>query len=464
MVALGESSNSRSPTILNIPQRTTAQTVWGFVGVLVFAMLTRGVVLVQGQHRLSDDPDAYRTIATTLARTGVFGLPNGLPADKLNAKPTAFRPPLYPWLLSHLVGDDGQLSNRSVAVFQWLMGCVTVVLVFDVGRSLLGMKAGVLAGFLSAIDPILLWQSTLVMTETLATFLAIATCWWWVVRFKPSEADRCEKGGLANAVVLSGLLGLAFLCRPTFLVWAVLVLPALLWAGPSCRIRRSVATFVSVVVFTAIVAGWTMRNITVMGHPIWATSHGGYTLLLGNNDSFYDYLQTKELSPPWDSPAWNAEPFFQQYNSFEKSGDEVVDDAVAYDAAKETIRSRPGMFVYSCWVRLVRLWQPFPHATPSRSTVSIVAVGSFYVLLQAMAIIALIRYRGIFAPRHWRRLLIGWPAIALIVTLSVVHTVYWSNPRMRAPANPILALAAAASMVPRRTRQENISTESVEAE
>lgn len=441
-------TNAQIPRTSGAPQ--TSRAVLVFAGVLVVAMLVRGAVLFQGVNRLSDDPDAYRVIATTLAQTDVFGLPSGVSADGIKAIPTAFRPPLYPWLLSYFVDRDGVLTNGAVAGVHWFLGTLTVVLVFDIGRRLFGTRAGLIAAFLSTIDPILLWQSTLVMTETLATFLAMAVWWWWVLRWKPADATRCETGGLTTALATSALLGLAFLCRPTFLVWAILVLPAFGLIGPSCRIRRSVAAIVAVFVLASFVAGWTMRNVAVMGHPVWATSHGGYTLLLGNNDSFYDYLEAKPISLPWDSPAWNADPFFELYKSIEKSGDEVVDDAVAYEAAKETIRSRPATFVYSCGVRFVRLWQPFPHATAGRSTGSIIAVGGFYVLLMAAAIFAFLRHRESFSLRNWRQLLIGWPAIALVVTLSVVHTVYWSNPRMRAPVNPILAIAAAASIVPRQ--------------
>lgn len=193
-----------------------------------------------------------------------------------------------------------------------------------------------------------------------------------------------------------------------------------------------------------------------MGHPIWATTHGGYTLLLANNDSFYNYLDESPKSLPWNSKAWDADLFFKQYAGLKKTGDEVTDDAIAYQAAKETIGRRPRMFFYSCWVRFVRLWQPFPHATPGRSTVSIIAVGSFYVLLMTLAVIAVFRNRGALSTRPLRRMMIAWPAIALFVTLSVVHSVYWSNPRMRAPANPILAIAAAAAIFPKRFANDQI--------
>lgn len=418
------------------------------LAVLTIAMLVRGGAMWVRLDGFNDDPDAYRVIAETLAQTNVFGLPIG----DGEAKPTAFRPPLYPWMLSFLVDGDGALNRIPVAIMHWVLGSLTVLLTWDITRRLLSPITALIAAALVALDPILIWQSTLVMTETIATFLTMAAWWWWVVRLADSQSCSTSqaKNASLTAAVLGVLLSLAYLCRPTFLVWAVLVIPMLAVAGPQCRIRRSVMVAVGFAVLVGVMATWTMRNRTVMGHPIWATSHGGYTLLLANNDSFYDYLRERPASWPWNSPAWDADPFFAEYASREIVGDEMADDQVAYELAKKTINEQPSMFVYSCWERFVRLWHPFPHHTPGRSTASIVAVGAFYVVVQALILIALFRNGAALSPRHWRRMMKAWPAVALVFTLSAVHAVYWSNPRMRAPANPILAIAASAAFLSKR--------------
>ncbi|SMP46121.1 Dolichyl-phosphate-mannose-protein mannosyltransferase [Neorhodopirellula lusitana] len=426
-------------------QRTS---FWTSIAIILFAMVVRGGVLVARVDGLSDDPDAYRVIATTLAKTGVLGLPVG---DE-GAAPTAFRPPLYPWLLSLQVDSVGQLKNSSVAILHWLLGCLTVWFSYDIARRLFSDRVAVVTGILVTLDPILLWQSTLVMTETLAAALTMAVCWWWVNRYHHDAQSKpaCQVSAtshLQSSAVLGLLLGLAFLCRPTFLVWAGLLIPAVLFVGPACRVRRGVSFAVAGIVFASIVGAWTLRNLSAIGHPIWATSHGGYTLLLGNNDSFYDYLKDRPLAAPWNSPAWDAEPFFADYAKRQSQPDEVADDAAAYERAKSTIQNRPDEFVHSCWVRLGRLWQPFPHATPGRSTASIVAVGLFYVIVDAMILFVLFHHRRALSLRYGRRMIIAWPAIALVITLSGVHSIYWSNPRMRAPANPVLAIVAATAFL-----------------
>lgn len=402
---------------------------------------------------LQEDPDAYRVIAETLARTGVFGLP----VDAGEARPTAFRPPLYPWLLAWLVDGSGRLSNLSVAVLHCILGGLTIGLTWDIARRLLSKRAAWIAAALVAIDPILLWQSTLVMTETIATALVMLAWWWWVARI--CRARVLPVGSMTvspprryvfDAAILGVLLTLCIFCRPTFLVWAGMIAASLPRTGPVHRGGGTAALAITLAVVALGVGAWALRNTAAIGHPVWGTTHGGYTLLLANNESFYDYLENRAAEPPWRRPVWQSDEFFAEYRALPRSGDEWADDRITYAAAKETIQGRPSMFWYSCWVRMTRLWQPFPHAAADRSTASIVVVGFFYSFVYALVLIAILRHASHFHPRHWRQWVAWWPAAALVITLSGVHAVYWSNPRMRSPAIPAMSIIAAAAFTRRR--------------
>ena len=88
--------------------------------------------------------------------------------------PTAYRPPLYPLLLTGCVAL-GDYSRAAVGVLHLALGVATVGLVLVLGRWWgLGNRRAALAALLVACDPILLSQSTQVMTETPAAFLATA--------------------------------------------------------------------------------------------------------------------------------------------------------------------------------------------------------------------------------------------------------------------------------------------------
>ncbi|MCG8651653.1 MAG: glycosyltransferase family 39 protein, partial [Pirellulales bacterium] len=416
-----------------------------------------------GRESLSADPDTYRAIAETLADRGVFGLTT---ADG-QVRPTAFRPPLYPYLLSWIT-TDRTLGNLAVAVLHCLLGGLSVVCTFMASRRLLGEDCPVVnsaaAAALVAMDPILLQQSRLVMTETLATALASIVLWCW--------ASHQPWRSVGWAAVLGMVLALAYLCRPTFLVWAGLMGLMMPWAGkcwagkrwagrrePTCGDpgpkRWGPAGLVLGIVFLTV-AAWTLRNQRVLGHPVWATTHGGYTLLLGNNPSFYQYLEDGEFGRAWD-----PQPFFQAY-AHRYDGDpntaefwqadwtglaqtkpatsEYHDDRVAYQAARATMERQPRAFLWSCLVRMGRLWAPLPHQTPGRWKVAVLATGVYYSLFFVAMLIGLRRLGRSVLGSQW------WSVWTLVIALTLVHAIYWSNMRMRAPVIPGLAIIAAAAV------------------
>ena len=429
---------------------------------MVTTIVIRFVAVYANSTQLESDPDAYRAIARTIAEHGVFGLTDsrGQPIA------TAFRPPLYPYLLSWFV-RDGNIPIAAVATLHALLGAITVLCTLLISQRLVDggtiRSTSIVASLLVAIDPILLQQSSLLMTETVATAIAALILWWWSCRFTP-------KPTIANAFVLSLFLAAAYLCRPTFLVWGVLmVLAAPFIRSPRFpksrwgKLTRGLAVASALVTAVGI---WTARNVKEIGHPVWATSHGGYTLLLANNPSFYDYLR----SGRWGE-AWDAEPFLVAYqhrfNDDPRTAEfwkhdwqhiapaaatgvtEHQDDRRTYEAAKATIQREPGMFLWSCVVRAGRLWSPLPHHTPGRGWTKIALVGGYYLALYVFVVIGLWRIGRMILRPSW------WSLLFLALTLTAVHAVYWSNLRMRAPIIPGLAIVAAAGLSRRSKADED---------
>ena len=438
---------------------------WLFVIILI-SIATRGTVIAIQFENFQLDPDAYKAIAKTIAIDGTFGLQSA-DHDHL-ASPTAFRPPLYPYLLSWLTtvknADQSSLmlSHFAIAIFHCLLGVVTALCTLSICRRLIdGGRIGfrsVFATFLVIVDPILLRQSSFVMTETLATAIASLVLWCWVSRLRP-------KPTLANAVLLGSLLSLAYLCRPTFLVWGVLMLPMIAIALPTCRYKRVAFALITAGLLFSSVAGWSLRNMVAIGHPVWATTHGGYTLLLANNPMFYDYLRNGSFGEAWDATAFlkahhhrfHGDPTTESFWDIDWSDKntrrtpmstatfgEYEDDRLCYNAAVATIKRQPGMFVWSCVVRVARLWSPMPHHVAGRSWSWILMISSYYLLLGVGMLIGMYRLGRSLIHPAW------WATAALVIALSAVHAVYWSNLRMRAPAIPgLVAIVAVGAIRPK---------------
>ena len=464
---------------------------------VLFVSVVRAVVLWLWWDDLDSDPDAYRSLAITLAETGVYG--NQIVDGAV--VPSAFRPPLYPWFLSWFV-SEGKLSSLPIGIAHWVMGIATCVMTGSIARKLcaicfvkedascdrtLGPSQGIghsntlqptrnrlvqnqhnewisyAAMLLVACDPILLRQSTLTMTETMATFLASATWWLWLqipTRFLQQKSpQKFTKQAVIAFITFAFSSVASSYCRPTALATSVFVLVCL----ASCFFKYRMAWAISlalVSMFAIGLAPWVLRNQVQLGKPIVATTHGGYTLLLANNPIIYEHFR-ESGDRDWDESAfqkaWNQRESenstLQNWSggTWIAKGDgglslEIRDDQNAGNAAKQTIQSNPLLFLKSCVIRVGWLWAIWPDDRQAGSTLQIL-IGVFFSMTYTFAIVGCVSLaRAVIASdRSWSRTLYwNWiPAISLLASVTIVHSVYWSNMRMRSVVVPVVAIAAA---------------------
>ncbi len=420
---------------------------------LVAAVVWSGVIVTRIDHLGDSDPDGYRMIAENLRQTGVYGRTL---SDETTICPTAYRPPLYPTLLA-MTSWSGEVSKWSAALVHIALGIGIVWLTYQCGVKLgLGKWSQIAAG-LVVVDPILLNQATLLMTETLGTFLAVLaldTALSW-------NQNRTGK----HAWVLGMAFGLASLSRPTFVVWAGL---SVLWCGWLLRDQprrwwQAVAVGLGVLV---VLAPWIGRNAAQFGRPMFATTHGGYTLLLGNNPLYYDHLRAGAWREPWD--ARHLLPELERIGVREDPNCgtyELDNDQRCYELAQQTMREQPGMVALSSGLRVLRLWSPLPHRLAANESsarrVMRWAVCGWYLLVGSLLVIGLLRL-----PRG--RPGSGWAFIVLAcIAFTAVHALYWSNMRMRAPLMPGWYLVVAwglRSLVDRRKRNSTKELDDASAE
>jgi hypothetical protein len=273
------------------------------------------------------------------------------------------------------------------------------------------------------------------------------------------------------ALATGVLAGLCVLCRPEFLVWLVAsVFAFVLVVKQPRRFGRAALACVAAAI---VVSPWAIRNLVVFGRPIVTTTHGGHTLLLGNNPSFYEYLR----SGPWGS-VWTSEGLRQSWIEARNSNadpdayppaavihtptglrpDELAVDRWSYRQAFKHIRAEPAMFAYSCLVRVGRLWAVLPHQTsadesPTRRGLRY-AVGIWYAFELMLAALGAWFLRGQLFKHPWL-----W-ATLLVLSLTLVHAFYWTDMRMRAPLMPVVALAAAYGALVLACGRQAISAES----
>jgi hypothetical protein len=286
----------------------------------------------------------------------------------------------------------------------------------------LGHSPSLLAASLTALDPALAAQSRSIMTETLAAFLLSAT----LVTFS---------GRAPWSPLLGGLwLGASVLCRPSLLPSALMTAAAALAFGPGSgkvRMLRSGSILLGVVL---PLLPWAVRNASILGTPVWTTTHGGFTLYLANNPVYYEDVVSSRGAAVWSGERQRA--WFVQINEEASGLAEPVADRLFTMRALETIRAHPWVFLHASLKRLARFWGIAPseavYSTPQRLLAALWTI-PFWILVCGGAM---------------RRSLWKWPACAcpaIVAGLTCVHLFYWTDLRMRAPLVPALALIAAGS-------------------
>lgn len=415
--------------------------LWIALAVAAMAMAARGAACWKFADNLSDDRDVYLAIAKGVHEGRGFSVPG-------TAVPTAFRPPLYPLLLAPISGDDQRLARG--LLHSILGGVAAACVVWLVATAGLSPWRQFVAGTIVAIDPLLTYYATLPMTETLAAALTAGLL--------ATAAAACKSNSRTAqrrfSVLAGGLFGLCVLCRPTYWVFSLCVVAFGLWqmgrGAPPPALReipsRRSDWILSSMVCLVVVLPWPIRNVMVLGRPILMTTHGGYTLLLGNNSAYYREVVDQPWGTIWDgSHGPGQEVWAAEMNSeMDAAGitGEVARDQWLRDRAIATIREEPATFLYACLRRFLSFWNVRPHGDSQTGVPQFVrvVVATYYALLWAALLLG-----------GWRALRRGGCAVELstlmIVAFVGAHLVYWTDARMRAPIVPAIALLAAGSAI-----------------
>jgi 4-amino-4-deoxy-L-arabinose transferase-like glycosyltransferase len=386
------------------------------VAIILLAIALRAAVMLRGQAPF-DDPDNYLPLARSLATGGGFSI---------GGHPTAYRPPFYPLVLTLVVSIFDAHPSRGVALLHLGLGAGTVWLTAVAAKgSGLSSKRALVAAFLVACDPVLISQGRSVMTETPTAFLIAAAL-----------AGLTRKGKRGS--ILGGLgFGLAALCRPSILAGTGLVVLAAFLVKPGSWAIRLVRGVLLVLTIGVVLAPWTIRNLAVLGEPIFTTTHGGYTLALANNPVYYrDVLN----GPP--GRVWSGHEqwvWWDSVNQRTAGMSEPRADRYLTSTVRELARERPGDFARASLARLGRFWGLAPAPSVYPGPVRLATMAWTIPFWIAMLL-------GVVQAELWR-----WPRVAaplLVVGLTLVHSVFWTDLRMRAPIVPAIALIAAGAAWP----------------
>jgi len=212
------------------------------------------------------------TFALTFVQHGTFGF--------LPGEPSAYTQPLYGWFLIPVYWLFGR-SWLSIGLAQIVLAVATAFLVYEIGRRLLGARAGLLAAGIATVNPYLIWHDVHVNRE-----IADQACAAALVLLTLVVADRPSK---RLAALLGVVTGLAMLGNTRLVFIPILCAAYLVWRLPRGRATAVVAALVLAGAAVAV-APWLVRNKVAIG--CWALTTDGRALWKANNVQTYGLLSS----------------------------------------------------------------------------------------------------------------------------------------------------------------------------
>ena len=341
---------------------------------------------------------------------------------------TAYRPPAYPFALAALWKIVG-VGETSARLFNAVLGALTILFVYALGREVFDRRAGLLSAGLYAVLPSAIVWLPLTLSEPLFTLVFVAALW---LLFDSSSQTSAHRPAVA---LLFGLLaGLATLTRGQGLV--LLPLALLLWLardGPRGGLKQ---IGLALLTATLVITPWTIRNWVAMDSPIFVASNSGVNLRIGHasdaNGTFrwmndpIDGVQALQAAdrPDWEVRAYQVYPRRALSYALTHPGRELV---LAAKKIYYTYQSESWMVHALTWAA-----EPLRPRTLERSLRPLIDVSWYVVLFAAVA------STPVWLGRKPQRYL---PA-AVVVLWSLFHIVFFGLARFHLPLLPLFVVCA----------------------
>lgn len=350
-------------------------------------------------------------IAASLASGHGFSSPFVVPTG-----PTAWEPPLYPYLISGVFLIFGIYSKASAFVLLTLnstFSALTCVPIFAIAKRMFSEEVAVGAAWAWALLPNVMFWCTRAVWETSLSALLLALVIWLTLTLEDRDGWRpwFEFGLLWGIIALNGTSLLSFL--PAAGLWA--------WYRRAKIGKRSfLGVVLASVVFFGCVTPWLVRNYRTFGKFIFIRDNFGAELRLGNGNGADGTLMLY-LDPPHDSYAMSQ---------FQAMG-EINYIAMRKQQALAFIQADYGRFAVLCFKRFICFWAAPPRVTDPPWLGP--AKDSLFLASSVTAIWGLVR-----ALRQRRAG--AWLLFWLVLLYPAIYYFVYAIPRYRHAIEPEMAI------------------------
>jgi 4-amino-4-deoxy-L-arabinose transferase-like glycosyltransferase len=255
--------------------------------------------------------------------------------------PTAWEPPLYPYLTAgifHIFGIYSRSSAFVLLSINSIFSALTCIPIFRIARRIFSEKVAVGSAWTWALLPYVMYWCTRWVWETSFSALLLASIFWLALTLEDRDGVKpwIQFGLLWGIAALNSTILVAFL--PASGLWA--------WYHRAQRKKKSVAGIaLASVIFIACVTPWTVRNYQTFGKFIFIRDNLGAELRLGNGRGA-DGTWMQYIHPTQDVYA------MRQYAAM----GEIAYIADRKRSALDYIQADYGRFSVLCIKRFVYFW------------------------------------------------------------------------------------------------------------
>jgi 4-amino-4-deoxy-L-arabinose transferase-like glycosyltransferase len=381
--------------------------------------LRLGLVLLHRQVTLISDMLGYHEAAVSLLQDGVFSVKGRLSAS---------RPPVYSIFIYLIYYIFGVGNVFIVRIIQSVIGALTALLTFKLAEKVFNRRVAVWSGLFFTLYPVAWGYCDLVLSETLFTFLLVASMIFLV---------DMPKGKLSDAFIAGLLLGVTTLTRTVLYQFPFFIaIYYLIFSKNRLRLIPSLA--VLVVASWIVLLPWMARNQRVFGESTLSTK-SGVDFYLYNHSPFkyilYNYSQEGEDALGGITP-WKLS--------------EVERNQICQKAALDWIKSHPLLWAFKgvrmewnffsvereyVWSLMAGYWGPIPRWMLALGL--LITAPTIYLLMPLF--IWGIVY-GYDKSEHQKNLLL------LLFYFLAITFVFYGFSRHRTPLNPIMMIYAGVAL------------------
>ena len=331
-----------------------------YVALAVVCSLPRlGVLLHERGKITSSFTEKSDLFAQTFVHHGTFGFIPG--------EPSAYTQPLYGWFLIPVYWIFGR-HWLSIGLAQIALAVATAFLVYEIGRRVLGPRAGLVGAAIATLNPYLAWHDVHVNREIVDQVCAAA-----LVLLTLVVADRPSR---RLAALLGIVTGLAILGNTRLVLVPVLCAAYLIWRLPRARATAWIAALVLGGAAVAVLP-WLVRNevnvgcftLTTDGRALWKANNAQTYGLLSSGQWIDDVKNPPRPKGAYLTPeeAWGyyIKPHEQQYARAHYPN-ECLSMTFFEHRAFRYVEHHPGAKAKLALLSTKLLWQPNVFETTGR--------------------------------------------------------------------------------------------------